>query len=250
MNQQVRVGAYKLYGGMRLKDYTCDVFLDNPLFSELIYPNPGNANGQKTWARYVRQSGQTNRCFVPDQAGTVADYNRLQREWQRDAQSTAGLDSLWGGWRDVQEQQHLPWLIVCPRDQILQYWYGRSLLSWQTEITQHLDARGDRYVLRPKQDRKHRMHRTDSRVLWTAAQYRGIITAHSVSSVDAVLAGRPAVTWGQDPTCGLGTPWTEFIATGTVREPTQDQVKIAAWTWAKTTYPTLETERAVKCVMK
>lgn len=250
MNQQVRVGAYKLYGGMRLKDYTCDVFQDNPLFSELIYPNAGNTEGQKTWGRFVRQSAQTNQCFVPDQPGTAQDYARLEREWQRDAHTDQPFDTLWGGWRAVQEQRDRPWLIVCPRDEILQYWYGRSLVSWQTEITQHLAARGDRYVLRPKQDRKHRMRDPKSRVIHTAAEYRGIITAHSVSSVDAVLAGRPAVVWGQDPTLGCGTPWTEFVATGTVREPQASQVQIAACTWAATTYPTLDTERAVLCVMK
>jgi hypothetical protein len=94
------------------------------------------------------------------------------------------------------------------------------------------------------------MHDSYSRVIHTTQGYRGIITAHSVSSIDAILAGRPSVIWGQDPTCGLATPWSEFVSTGLVREPTQDQVKIAAWTWAKTTYPTLDTERAVKCVMK
>lgn len=250
MNNQVRVGNYKLYGGMRLRDYRCDVFYDNPLFSELIYPNAGNAEGTKTWGRYVRQSGQANSCFVPDQPGTPDDYARLESEWQRDAKTSQGLDALWGGWRDVKEQRDLPWLVVCARDEIMQYWYARSLASWITEVTQHLAARGDRYVLRPKQDRKHRMQDPNSRVLWTAAQYRGVITAHSVSAIDATLAGRPAITWGQDPTLGVGTPWPEFVATGAVRQPTQDQVKIAACTWAKTTYPTLDTERAVECVMK
>lgn len=250
MNQQVQIGAYKLYGGMRLQHYTCDVFYDNPLFSELIYPNPGNTNGQKTWGRYVRQSGQRNRCFVPAKPGTADDYRRLQREWQRDAGTAQTFDTLWGGWRDVQEARDLPWLVVCPRDEILQYWYGRSLASWQHEITQHLDARGDRYVIRHKQDRKHRMHRRDSRVLWTADQYRGIITAHSVSAIDAVLAGRPAIVWGQDPTCGCGTPWMDFLSAGVVYEPEADEVQTAAWTWAATTYPTLDTERAVECVMK
>ena len=250
MNFQVRVGNYSLYGGMRLRDYPCNVFYDNPLFSELIYPNAGNALGTKTWGRYVRQTGQVNACFVPEHTGTLDDYARLEREWQQDAHSTQGLDSLWGGWRAVQEVTHLPWLIVCPRDEILRYWYQTSLTVWQAEVCAVLQARGDRYVIRHKRDRKHRMQDPQTRVLWTAAQYRGVITAHSVSAIDAVLAGRPAVVWGQDPTLGVGTPWPEFVVTGQVHEPTLDQVKIAAWTWAKTTYPTLDTERAVLCVMK
>jgi hypothetical protein len=250
MNHEVRVGQYSLYGGMRLKQYTCDVFYDNPLFSELIYPNPGNSGGQKTWGRFVRQTGQDNPCFVPDQLGTQQDYDRLEREWQRDAHTTQGMHSLWGGWRDVREDPDLPWLVVCPRDQILQYWYNISLEHWLTQVERLLQSRGDRYRLRVKQDRKHRMADPDTRVIHTAPQYRGIITAHSVSAIDAILAGRPAVIWGQDPTLGLATPWSEFAATGQVREPRIDQVQISAWTWARTTYPTLDTERAVECVMK
>lgn len=250
MNQQVRVGQYLMYGGMRLQHYPCDVFYDNPLFSELIYPNPGNQGGQKTWGRFVRQSGQANSAFVPAQPGTPDDYDRLQREWQRDAGTDQPFDTLWGGWRDVKQARDLPWLIVCPRDAVLQYWYGRSLASWQHEVTQHLAARGDPYVIRHKQDRKHRMHDRPSRVLWTAQAYRGIVTAHSVSAIDAILAGRPAIVWGQDPTLGCGTAWQDFVSAGVVREPDQDQVKTAAWTWARTTYPTLDTERAVACVMK
>ena len=250
MNHEVRVGQYNLYGGMRLRDYPCDVFYDNPLFSELIYPNPGNDSGNKTWGRFVRQSGQDNSCFVPDQPGTRDHYYRLEREWQRDAHTTQGMDSLWGGWRDVYHNPDLPWLIVCPRDAVLEYWYARSLDAWIKEVTDHLAARGDPYVIRPKQDRKHRIHDPTTRIIHTAQGYRGIITAHSVSSIDAILAGRPAVIWGQDPTCGLGTPWPEFVSTHQVREPRIDQTQIAAWTWAKTTYPTLDTERAVECVMK
>jgi hypothetical protein len=250
MNQVVRIGEYKVYGGMRLQNYPCDVFLDNPLFSELIYPNPGNSGGQKTWGRYVRQSGQANRAFVPAEPGTPDDYSRLQREWQRDAHTTAGMDSIWGGWRDVKEAKDLPWLIVCPRDEILQYWYHRSLASWQHEVCNLLQARGDKYELRIKRDRKYRLNGEDARIIHIAHRYRGIITAHSVSSIDAILAGRPAVIWGQDPTLGCATPWTDFLSAGIVYEPDIDEVQTAAWTWAKTTYPTLDTERAVKCVMK
>lgn len=250
MNQIIRYNNYRVYGGMRLRDHPCDVFYDNPLFSELIYPNPGNSGGQKTWGRFIRQTGQTNCCFVPEQPGTEDDYLRLESEWQRDAHTRKPLSTLWGGWHEVQQAPDLPWLIVCPRDEILQYWYGRSLVSWQTEVTQHLDARGDRYQIRVKRDRKHRMHNTQDRVLWTAANYRGVITAHSVSAIDALLAGRPAVVWGQDPTCGLATSWLDFISAGVVEEPELEEVQAAAWTWAKTTYPTLETERAIECVMK
>lgn len=249
MHSVVRVGKYRLYGGMRLLHNRCDVFYDNPLFSELLYPNPGNLGGTKTWGRYVRQTGQVNSAFVPAKPGTAEDYQRVESTWQRDAGTREPLSSLWGGWHPVRQAPDLPWLIVCPRDEIMQYWYARSLASWQHEVTQHLAARGDSWVIRLKQDRKHRMHSKNARVLWTADQYRGVITAHSVSAIDALLAGRPAIVWGQDPTCGCGTPWQDFASTGVVNQPTVDQVKIAAETWAQTTYPTLDTERAVTCVM-
>lgn len=249
MNQVMRVDQWRLYGGMRLRDHPCDVFLDNPLFSELLFPNPGNPAGTKTWGRFVRQTGQRNCAFVPEQPGTPADWQRLQRAWQRAARTTQTLDAVWGGWRDVREQADLPWLIVCPRDEIMQYWYQRSLASWLTAVCAHLDHVGHGYEIRHKPDRKHR-RLPEQRVIWSAQQYRGVITAHSVSAIDALLAGRPAIVWGQDPTLGCGTPWADFLSAGTVLEPDVQQIQTAAQTWAKTTYPTLETERAVRCVMK
>jgi hypothetical protein len=120
--------------------------------------------------------------------------------------------------------------------------------TWRNLVTQALGTQPA--VWRPKPDRRHRITNLVPRVIHCADQYRGIITAHSVSAIDAILAGRPAVVWGQDPTCGTGTPWSEWVTTGRVREPSQDQVHAAACTWAATTWRTLDTERAVECIMK
>ena len=249
MNHRVRIGSWLLYGGMRLRDNPCDVFYDNPLFSELLSPNPGNPGGTKTWGRFVRQTHQINSAFVPDQPGGPEDWQRLEREWQRSGGHSLPLERLWGGWRDVEERPDLPWLIAAPRGEILQYWYGITLEAWLNLVTTQLQALGHAWHLRPKPDRRQRNRDPQARILWTAPQYRGTITAHSVSAIDTILAGRPAVVWGQDPTLGLATPWPEFQATGQVRLPWPDDVECAAETWAATTWPTLETERAVTCIM-
>lgn len=246
----MRIDGARAYGGMRLRHNPCNVFIDNPLFSELISTNHINPTASKLWARYVKQTGQRNNCFVPAEPGTEDDYLRLESQWQSVIKRSVKFDQLWSGWRDVKEDPSLPWLIACPRTEILEYWYGRTLVSWLAEVTAHLTARGDSYVVRSKQDRKHRMHDKQARIIWTAQQYRGVITAHSVSSIDAILAGRPAVIWGQDPSMGCATPWTDFLSAGIVYEPDVDEVKEAAWTWAKTTYSTLNAPEAVKCVMK
>jgi hypothetical protein len=246
MHNLSQVNRWTLYGGMRLLDTPCDVFQDNPLFSELIFDNPMNPGHAKGWGRYVRQTGQANCAFVPEQPGRPQDYDRLEQISQR--RGRRSFDQLWGGWQAVEEADHLPWLVCEPRDEILQYWYGITLVTWQNLVTQALGTQPA--VWRPKPDRRHRITNVTPRVIHCADQYRGIITAHSVSAIDAILAGRPAVVWGQDPTCGTGTPWSEWVTTGRVREPSLDQVHAAACTWAATTWRTLDTERAVECIMK
>jgi hypothetical protein len=244
-----QVGAYTSYAGMHLRDQPCDVFIDNPLFSEIIFDNPLNPGMAKGWGRYVRQTGQVNCAFVPEQPGTPQDYDRLNCLYQRRSRGQ-DFDQLWGGWREVEEADAWPWLICEPRDEILRYWYNTSLSEWQHVITSRLTELGHAWQLRPKPDRRHRITNLVPRVIHCADQYRGVITAHSVSSIDAILAGRPAVIWGQDPTCGVGTPWPEFAIQGRVRLPSLDQVQTAACTWAATTYRTLQAEQAILCVMK
>lgn len=246
VNQKFKVDHHWVYSGMQLRDNPCAVFVDNPLFSEIIFPSAGNPTGQKTWQRYVRQTGQANCCFVPEQPGTWQDWDRLNTYWRR---KTGGdFDQLWGGWRPVESQSDLPWLVCEPRDEILRYWYNTTLAEWRTQIA---DALGDEpYHVRPKPVRRLRSNGTVPRVIDIMAQYRGVITAHSVSAIDAILAGRPAVIWGQDPTLGCGTPFQQWERDHHVRTPSLDQVQSAACTWAATTHPSLDTERAVRCVMK
>ena len=246
IHQLFRSGKYLVYGGMQLRDHACDVFMDNPLFSEMIFPNAVNPQAQKTWQRLVRQTGQANCCFVPEQLGTPQDYDRLNSYWRR--KSGQDFDQLWKGWRPVESRPDLPWLVCEPRDEILRYWYNTTLSEWRTLIQ---DALGDEpYHVRPKPIRKERANGTVPRVINIMGQYRGVITAHSVSAIDSILAGRPAVIWGQDPTLGCGTPFQEWERDHHVRMPSLDQVHTAACTWAATTYSSLDTERAVACVMK
>ena len=246
MHQKFKVGKYRVYGGMHLRDNPCDVFTDNPLFSEMIFDNPINPGNQKTWLRLVRQTGQANCCFVPQQLGKPQDYDRINTYYRRKAGQD--FDQLWGGWRPVESRPDLPWLVCEPRDEILRYWYNTSLSEWRTLIQ---DALGDEpYHVRPKPIRRLRANGTVPRVIHMMTQYRGVITAHSVSAIDSILAGRPAVIWGQDPTLGCGTPFQEWERDHHVRMPSLDQVQTAACTWAATTYSSLDTEKAVQCVMK
>ena len=250
-DQIMRIQGHRVYGGMRLRDHPCAVFVDNPLFSELIFPNAANLDGQKTWGRWVRQTGQLNQCFVPAQAGTIEDWHRLDRACARAAgDPTWHVEQIWGGWHPVTTADHLPWLVCCPRTQILEYWYGITLDTWLARVISGLRDLGHAWEIRKKSDRKFRMRGQVPRVIHLAPQYRGVISAHSVSVIDSILAGRPAVIWGQDPSLGLATPWNEFLIQGQVRVPDLAQVQQAAWTWAATTYLTLEPEKALQCVMK
>ena len=246
VNHKFKVGRYTVYGGMQLRHNPCDVFTDNPLFSEMIFDNPINPGNQKTWLRLVRQTGQANCCFVPEQLGGPQDYDRINTYYRRKAGQD--FDQVWGGWRAVESRPDLPWLVCEPRDEILRYWYNTTLSEWRTLIQ---DALGNEdYHVRPKPIRRLRANGTVPRVINMMAEYRGVITAHSVSAIDAVLAGRPAVIWGQDPTLGCGTPFQEWERDHHVRIPSLDQVQTAACTWAATTYSSLDTERAVQCVMR
>ena len=249
MHSIMRVGNVTAYAGMHLRDQPCDVFIDNPLFSEIIFDNPLNPGNAKGWGRYVRQTGQANAAFVPAKPGTWQDYDRLNNLYHRRS-GGQDFDQLWGGWREVEEADTRPWLICEPRDEILRYWYDTSLSAWEHQITSRLRELGHAWQVRPKPERIRRIGNVTPRVIHCADQYRGVITAHSVSAIDAILAGRPAVIWGQDPTCGVGTPWQEFETAGRVRTPRLDQIQTAACTWAATTYKTLEAEAAILCVMK
>jgi hypothetical protein len=249
MHKIQHVGDHTLYGGMRLLHTPCDVFQDNPLFSELIFDNPMNPGRAKHWGRFVRQTGQANCAFVPGRPGTWQDYDRLNNLYHRRS-GGQDFDQLWGGWRAVEAADHLPWLICEPRDEILQYWYGLTLADWRHQVTSRLRELAHDWHTRPKPIRSFRMNQGKCRVIHCAGQYRGVITAHSVSAIDAILAGRPAVIWGQDPTCGTGTPWGEFESQGQARLPSLDQVQTAACTWASTTYNISDLEQAITCVMK
>jgi hypothetical protein len=248
MNSLWEHAGYRVYTGMQLKHNPCDVFVDNPLFSEIIFDNPVNTGNSKTWGRFVRQTGQANCCFVPETLGTHQDYQRLNTRYKR--KSGQDFDALWGGWREVTPAPDLPWLVCEPRDEILSYWYNTDLGSWRALVAETLTRLGHQWEFRPKPVRRHRINNTIPRVIHIALQYRGVITAHSVSAIDSLLAGRPAVIWGQDPTLGCGTPWSEFEAQGQVRIPSLEQIQTAACTWAATTHKLLESPEAIKCIMK
>jgi hypothetical protein len=47
MHNLSQVNRWTLYSGMRLRHTPCDVFQDNPLFSELIFDNPMNPGNAK-----------------------------------------------------------------------------------------------------------------------------------------------------------------------------------------------------------
>jgi hypothetical protein len=248
MNHAYFSDGYRIYTGMKLRHNPCDVFIDNPLFSEIIFDNPVNSGNSKTWGRFVRQSGQANAAFVPEQPGTWKDYDRLNNLYRR--KSGQDFDALWGGWRAVEQATDWDWLVCEPRDEILRYWYDTDLESWRQQIAETLTRLGHTYQFRPKPIRRHRVNNITPRVIHIAPQYRGVITAHSVSAIDSLLAGRPAVVWGQDPTCGCATPWQEFETAGQVRRPSLDQIQNAACTWAATTHKLLESPEAIKCIMK
>jgi hypothetical protein len=233
-------GQYRVYGGMHLKENACDLFQDNPLFSELIFPNPMNPAGSKTWQRYVPQTaGQVNPAFVPnDLATSDLAWRRLQRRWQR----AGGSDflELYGGAHPCESPQDQPWLICAPRAEILHYWYNTDLAAWQHEVISTLDRLGHTWEWRAKPIRRLRSNNTVPRVTQIVQGYRGVITAHSVSAIDSILRGRPAVVWGQDPTLGLGTPWSEFADSGVTRTWSPGDLEARLWTWASVTHHSLE----------
>jgi hypothetical protein len=233
-------GHLRVYAGMHLKEHACDLFQDNPLFSELIFRNVMNPSGAKTWQRYVpQQPGQAAPAFVPDDLETSPRaWQRLQRRWQR----AGGGDflELYGGSHACESPPELPWLICAPRDEILRYWYNTTLESWQHLVMSTLQRLGHTGVWRAKPERRLRTTNTVPRVTQIVQGYRGVITAHSVSAIDATLLGRPAVVWGQDPTLGLATPWWEFAQQGQHRVWTTQDLEPRLWTWAACTHHSLE----------
>lgn len=226
----------QLYGGFHLRDTACDVFQDNPLFSELIFSNPVEPTMRKTWQRYVAQTGQATPAHLPEYPGDISDWNRLERQWSR---GRVSLESLWGGWQHIEPSFHLPWLIVCPRPETFHYWYGYDLDLWLNATIKLCERYNYPYRVRTKPDRKQRTLPQD-RIIHNGQHYGGIITCHSVAQIDGLLAGRPVIVYGADATLGCATPYSEWIHTGECTVPIIDQIQTAACAWAATTYRSLD----------
>lgn len=238
-DQISKLGDLRLYGGFHLKHTPCDVFQDNCLLSELMFDNPPWIRGmRKNYQRWVAQTGQANPVFLPEKHGEETDWLRLQQEITR---GQGSLESIWHGFKTVQTNIVKPWIIAAPRTEVLEYWYDITLEEWLEIVITEVLRQGYDYILRTKGKRTSRKQ-PESRIIHSVGEYAGVITAHSVSSIDSILGGRPAVIWGQDPSCGTATPWKEFCA-GHIRTPTDAEVYRASWSWASTSYNRLHLEK-------
>ena len=193
-------------------------FYDNPELPHLLYPNPANPMGRKEWVRLV-----PNNILTQTKTGSGSDrVNRMLTE-------LAGQPLVW---QDLVYPRDTVWsnskrVLVCassPNCYI--YYYNTTASEWTEWVCRELRKHGYEPVLRNKPSRTLRTKTSDSRLYQQLASgdYIGTVSQHSVSAMETLLAGYPAITTGPHPCGELATPFEEFLQ-GDLTLPQSDDIE-------------------------
>lgn len=187
-------------------------FWDNPQIPHLLYPNPANPKGAKDWIRLVPYNILTQ---THTQSGT-SRINDLLTEF-------AGRSLTWEEVVDPKpvKLKRSRRVLLCPSSpNCYTYYYNTTYAEWVQKYTTYYEQHGYEVLVRSKPTRKYR-HLPQGRLAHQLEEDQILFTVsqHSVSAIESILAGVPAVVTG--PHCGglLATPWGEDL-----RTPDQDQV--------------------------
>jgi hypothetical protein len=179
-------------------------FWDNPEFSHLLYPNPANTAGLKTWIRLVPHSIMTKHSDTPGEA-------RVNEQLKRDS---GGVLTTW---RDiyaprpvVSRGKHA--LIIASSPNCYRYYYNITRETWLDKIRTGLDKLGWTSEVRIKTGRGDRNGGNQLYRQLETGKYDLIVNQHSASTIESLLAGVPAVC--DNLHCGgdLITTWQDFVA--------------------------------------
>lgn len=195
-------------------------FYDNPELPHLLYPNPANPKGAKDWIRLV-----PNEILTQPKSGSGTErINRLLSEH-------SGTSMVW---QDLVYPHDVLWsnsnrVLVCPSSaNCYHYYYNDDVNIWIKKTCDDLRRLGYEPVVRTKPSRTLRRDKPLSRLGRELAQgdYLCTVSQHSVTALETILEGYPAVVTGVHGAGFLATPWEEFEQ-GEIRLPMT--IEIESW---------------------
>lgn len=160
-------------------------FWDNPEFCHLLYPNPANPQGMKSWVRWVRGEIMTTGSDTPGEDAVNAmlrsHSNNQLRTW-RDLYAP----------RDIKVHTKTA-LIVTSSPNCYRYYYGDTREQWLLRVQKVLNRLGWQWVVRTKQGRKYRNADNQLYRELETNKYGAVINQHSASTIESLLAGVPVI---------------------------------------------------------
>jgi len=212
------------------------VFIDNPEVPQLLWPNPANPQGRKTWTRCVRGD-----LFTHTEGSGTHRVNSLLRE------HSAGKLTDWCDLIRIQAPIHsvdCRTVLICPVSAPnYVHYYGTTQTAWLQSVTGALKTLGYTWEIRQKPGRKQRVGNQLTDQLATR-KYCATISQHSASATESICAGVPAVVTGPHPIGACATPWREF-AQGELRMPHPDTVRTQIDHILNNTYHKSELEKEI-----
>lgn len=193
-------------------------YLDNPQLPHLLYRGEHNPLGFKNWCRMVEGSVSTN---VNTPRRDVAGSERINQQLDS---ITRGKITSWtqlvGTRRDCVERGST--VLLCPPSAgVFRNYYNTTGAEWCQGWRTTLEERGYRVQVRSKPHREAREN--NNRLYQQLDNIAFTVSIHSVSAVESILAGVPAVVSGDHPAGAIGTPAQEFLETNQLRTPCVDE---------------------------
>jgi len=200
-------------------------YFDNPQLPHLLYQGEWNPKGYKNWCRIVEgnTATQTSTPIRPGQTGSA----RINRQL---AEVTDGNITHWkqivGERRDCTLRGDV--VMLCPPSEgVFKHYYQTTKALWINRWRRLLEDRGFRVIIRNKPNREDREQHSNR--LYQKLHKQGVaftVSIHSVSAIESILAGVPAVVEGRHPADNLGTPMMQFLKTGEINKPTVQEQNI------------------------
>jgi len=188
---------------------------DNPEFPHLLYPNPANPAGAKTFCRWVKGEIMTTQSDTPGEEA----INSVLKDLSKGALHT---------WRDIYAPcvdtrlKTKRVLLVTSTPNCHQWYYHESKADWIQRVTAELHRQGYTDIhIRSKEGRKSRRENESHRLYHqlTHSRYDFIVNQHSASTTEALLTGCAVVSTGRHCGGDLITTWHQFCEGKTPEAP-------------------------------
>jgi hypothetical protein len=195
-------------------------FIDNPELPHLVYPNPANSLGHKSWCRVVPHA-------ILTQESTYKDHSDRINTQLRD-HSGGTITS----WQDIVQTRRVyrtnsrRVLLTPSSPNCYTYYYKTQRALWIEEVSALVRSLGYEPVVWNKPARRARTLHPDTRLYTRLLEGDVLCTVsqHSVAALETLTAGVPAVVTGPHPCGDMATPALEFFTDGWLRTPTDAEI--------------------------